>query len=74
MDMKSILDIYLKEMNVTRYDIAKKTGISEQTLSKANKREPQTYTVKTIEAIAQGVNRTPGEVLDRSMGTLTFHL
>ncbi|SJZ41856.1 Cro/C1-type HTH DNA-binding domain-containing protein [Pilibacter termitis] len=63
--MKSILDIFLKEHGKTRYEVAKNSGVLETTLSKANRRDPETYTVKTISGIAKAVNKTPGEVLDR---------
>ncbi len=62
--MKSVLDTYLKQRGLTRYDVAKATGISEQALSKANRRDPETYTVKTVAKIAQATKQTPGEVLD----------
>ncbi|KAF1303070.1 helix-turn-helix transcriptional regulator [Enterococcus saccharolyticus] len=63
--MKSILDIFLQEQGKTRYEVSKATGISEATLSKANKRSPETYTVKTVATIAQAVNQTPGDVLNQ---------
>lgn len=63
--MKNVLDIFLRENNMTRYDLSKRVDISEQTLSKASKRDPETYTARTIVAIAKGTNRSPGEVLDR---------
>ncbi len=62
--MKSVLDRYLNQRGLTRYDVSKLTGISEQALSKANKRDPETYTVKTIAKIAQATQQTPGTVLD----------
>lgn len=62
--MRGILDIFLKSKHLTRYDVAKKTGISEQTLSKANRRDPETYSVKTIVTVAEAVEETPGQVLN----------
>ncbi|MGM0168445.1 hypothetical protein IGI39_004200 [Enterococcus sp. AZ135] len=62
--MKNVLDIFLQKKGLTRYDLSKSVGISEQTLSKASKRDPETYTSKTIIAIANGTSNTPGEVLD----------
>lgn len=63
--MKNVLDIFLKQNQMTRYDLSKKVGISEQTLSKAAKRDPKTYSVKTLVAIASGTGYSPGEVLDK---------
>ncbi|MFW3576979.1 helix-turn-helix domain-containing protein [Vagococcus fluvialis] len=63
--MKNTLDIFLKQYDMTRYDLSKKANISEQTLSKAAKRDPETYTAKTLITIAEGTNHTPGEVLDQ---------
>lgn len=63
--MKSVLDIFLQEQGLTRYELAKVTGLSEATLSKANTRNPETYAVKTVALIAEGVNLSPGEVLNR---------
>ncbi|WP_261806774.1 helix-turn-helix transcriptional regulator [Lapidilactobacillus luobeiensis] len=63
--MKNVLDIFLKQNGLTRYDLSKKVGISEQTLSKASKRDPETYSGKTLIAISKGTNHSPGEVLDQ---------
>lgn len=62
--MRGILDIYLKNLGTTRYEVSKRSGISEQALSKANKRDPKSYTVKTVELIASAVGKSAGEVLD----------
>lgn len=62
--MRGILDIYLKNLGTTRYEVSKKSGISEQALSKANKRDPKSYTVKTVELIASAVEKSAGEVID----------
>lgn len=63
--MKNVLDIFLKQNDMTRYDLSKQVGISEQTLSKASKRDPETYSVKTLVAISSGTGYSPGEVLDK---------
>ncbi|OFI50543.1 hypothetical protein BG261_01325 [Floricoccus tropicus] len=62
--MKNVLDIYLKDNNTNRYEVAKRANISEQTLSKASKRDPETYTAKTLIAIGKGIGATAGQVLD----------
>lgn len=62
--MKNCLDIYLQHHAMTRYDVSKKSGVSEQTLSKASKRNPNTLTAKTLIAISKGTGESPGEVLD----------
>ncbi len=63
--MKSNLDIFLKQYQKTRYDVAKITGISEAALSKANRRDPETYTVKLIMALSQTVAISSGATLNQ---------
>ncbi|MDH6365647.1 transcriptional regulator with XRE-family HTH domain [Enterococcus sp. PF1-24] len=63
--MKNVLDIFLKENHMTRYDVSQQANVSEQTLSQASKRDPESLSGKTLIAIAKGTKKTPGEVLDR---------
>lgn len=60
----SLLDIYLQKNEKKRYDVYKKTGISQQMLSSVNKKNVSSYSVKTIQAIAKTVNKSEGTVLD----------
>ena len=57
------IDIFLKEFNTTRYEVSKITGISEQTLSKANNRDASTYSIKLVECLAKATGILPEEVL-----------
>ena len=47
-----ILDKYLKAHNITRYRLAKESGISQTTWFNANKRSLDHLTVKQVRAIA----------------------
>lgn len=57
------IDIFLKDYGKTRYEVSKKTGISEQVLSKANNRNPETYSIKIVESLAQAVGILPEQAL-----------
>lgn len=47
------IDIFFKDYGKTRYKVSKKTGLSEQVLSKANNRNPGTHSIKIVESLAQ---------------------
>lgn len=59
-----ILDIYLQRNGKKRYDVFKETGVSQQLLSSANKKNVNSYSVKTIQAIAKTVQKSEGDVLN----------
>lgn len=63
------IDIFLKDYGKTRYEVSKKTGISEQVLSKANNRNPETYSIKIVEALAQAVGILPEQTLRKLLDT-----
>lgn len=60
------LQEYLDQNGVTRYQVAKQTGIANTTLANAVKEtKPLSgQTVKVITAVAQALGKTPGQVLD----------
>lgn len=60
------LQKYLDDNNLTRYQIYKKTGLSQMTLSHAvsDKKDINGQSVKIIKAVADTLGKTPGEVLD----------
>ena len=58
------LDLYLRKNNCKRYDVHKKTGVSQQLLSNHTKRSVEKYSGKVIIAIANTINKTPGDVLN----------
>ncbi len=60
------LQEYFDQNGVTRYQVAKQTGIANTTLANAVKEtKPLSgQTVKVITAVAQALSKTPGQVLD----------
>ncbi|MEQ2467949.1 hypothetical protein ACTQ5K_19050 [Niallia sp. Sow4_A1] len=60
----SLLDVYLQKNGKKRYDVFKQTGISQQMLAAVNKKNVSSYSVKTIQAIAETVEKSEGTVLD----------
>lgn len=58
------LDLYLQRNNCKRYDIYKKTGVSQQLLSNHTNKKIKRYSSKILIALANTLNKTPGEVLD----------
>ena len=58
------LDLYLQRNNSKRYDIYKKTGVSQQLLSTHTNKKIEKYSNKIIMALAEALNKTPGTVLD----------
>lgn len=58
------LDLYLQRNNMKRYDVYKKTGISQQLLSTHTNKEIEKYSNKVIIALAEALEKTPGTVLD----------
>lgn len=59
-----LIDQYLQKNNLKRYDVSKKTGISQQVLSNSKNKRALELPMKVVNAIAQSVNKTPGLVLD----------
>jgi transcriptional regulator with XRE-family HTH domain len=66
--MTQCMDIFLQKFGLTRYDVFKRTGISQQTLSSANKKDPSSYSVKILTALSEATGISPGEVLDQLIG------
>lgn len=58
------LDLYLQKNNCKRYDVYKKTGVSQQLLSTHAKKKVEKYSNKVIIALAETLDKTPGTVLD----------
>ena len=58
------LDLYLQRNNCKRYDVYKKTGVSQQLLSTHTNKEIGKYSSKVLIALAETLNKTPGTVLD----------
>ena len=63
--MNQCMDVFLQKFGLTRYDVSKRTGISQQTLSSANKKDPGSYSVKILSALSDATGISPGEVLDQ---------
>lgn len=64
--MENILQKYLDQNGVTRYQIHKATGIAQTTLQSAvaPTKSLSGQTVKVISAVAKTLDKTPGQVLD----------
>lgn len=58
------LDLYLQRNSMKRYDVYKKTGISQQLLSTHTNKKIEKYSNKVIIALAETLEKTPGTVLD----------
>lgn len=59
-----LIDTYLQRHGLKRYDVHKQSGLSNQLLSQNRNKRANELSVKVIEAIAQTVYKTPGEVLN----------
>ena len=60
----NFLDLYLQRNSSKRYEIYKKTGISQQLLATHTKKKVENYSNKVILALAEALEKTPGTVLD----------
>lgn len=60
----NFLDLYLQRNNSKRYEIYKKTGVSQQLLATHTKKSVENYSNKVILALAEALGKTPGTVLD----------
>ena len=58
------LDLYLHTHNIKRYDIHKKTGISQQLLATHKNKKVEKFSGKVLIAIADTLGKTPGDVLN----------
>lgn len=62
----NVLQKYLDQNNVTKYQVSKLSGLSQMTLSHAtaDTKPLSGQTVKVIRAVAEALGKTPGQVLD----------
>lgn len=60
----NFLDLYLQRNNCKRYDVYKKTGVSQQLLATHTSKKIENYSNKVIMALAETLVKTPGTVLD----------
>lgn len=58
------IDNFLKNYDITRYQLAKESGLRESTLATANNNPVNKMTVKTVIALAVASHLTPGNTLD----------
>lgn len=58
------LDLYLQKNNCKRYDVYKKSGISQQSLATYTNKQIEKYPAKLLIALSQTLNKTPGDVLN----------
>ena len=60
----NIIDIYAKNHDTNRYQIAKISGIAQTTLANFKDKSVDKLTVKTVRALALGTYTKPGDTLD----------
>lgn len=60
-----MIDKFLKAFGLTRYQVAKISGVLEATLSLANDKPINSLSVRVLQALAMATGLTPGEVLDK---------
>lgn len=58
------LDLYLQKNNYKRYDVHKKTGISQQSLATYTNKNIEKYPTKLLIALSETLNKTPGDILN----------
>lgn len=58
------LDLYLQRNNCKRYDVYKRTGISQQLLASHTNKNPDKFSSKVLISVAEALEKTPGTVLD----------
>lgn len=63
--MTGILDKYLEAHSLTRYRLAKESGISAATWFHTNQRQLDRWTVKQVRAIAECTGVTPSTALQK---------
>ena len=71
--MTSILDKWLEDQSLTRYQLARASGISATTWQHVKERPLDRWTVKQIRAIAKCTGIAPATVL-RELETLDKHV
>ena len=61
--MKGILDKYIEAYGLTRYQLSKKSGISQTTWFNVNTRPLDRWTVKQVQALAKSTGVASSTVL-----------
>lgn len=59
-----MIDDFLKQFNLTRYQVAKISGVRATTLAMANDKPINSLSVRVLQALAVATGKTPGQVLD----------
>lgn len=59
-----MIDDFLKQFNLTRYQVAKISGVRASTLAMANDKPINSLSVRVLQALAMATGKTPGQVLD----------
>lgn len=66
--MESLYDKYLQRNGVTRYKVAKMSGVYISTLQRvAKSNEINNISVRILRATAETLGKTPGQVLDEML-------
>ncbi|MBU9788879.1 helix-turn-helix transcriptional regulator [Lentilactobacillus sp. G22-6] len=66
--MDKLLDTFLEKKNLSRYQIAKETGIAPTTLQRSSDKDALAINPRVYAAIAQVLHETPGQVFDAIIG------
>ena len=61
--MRFKIDNILKERKLSRYQLSKQTGISEQALGRICRNETSSIEFSTIEKICKALNCTPNDII-----------
>lgn len=61
--VKLKIDEILKNNNITRYELAKRTGISEGALGRICRNETSSINFGTLEKICKTLNCTPSDII-----------
>ena len=61
--MKNVLAIYLQKHGLTRIDLLRSGKLSEAQLARISKRDPEKYSVKTLDALAKELDVNSDELL-----------
>ena len=62
----NVFQVYLDNHNITRYQIAKITGVGQSTLQRVSDSKGGTNSIsgRILKATAKTLDKTPGQVLD----------
>ena len=63
----NILDLYLQKYDCKRYEVHKRTGISQQLFATYTYKDVENYPVKLLIELSKTLNKPPGVILDEML-------